>query len=83
MNKFTISYATLVFVGAIKVNRSEIPDGYTVNNDKLAASIKATHTAAEAARQAAVDAQEAADAWRAGFTPSPPAFAQVRETPDG
>jgi len=58
MNKFAISYATLVFVGAIKVdnNRAEIPDGYTVHNDALKASIKSTHTAAEAARQAAIDA---------------------------
>ena len=50
MNKFAISYATLVFVGAIKINRGEIPDGQTVHTDNLKASIKATHTAAEAAR---------------------------------
>ena len=76
MNKFTVTYATLVFVGAIKVNnnRGEIPDSYTVHNDALSASIKSTHKAAESARQAAIDAQEAADAWRAWFTPSPPRY---------
>ena len=45
-----------------------IPDGYTFNFDNLETSIKNTHDAAEAARTAAVNAQEAADAWRKGFT---------------
>jgi hypothetical protein len=47
-------------------------------NGKLSADIKAAHTAAEATRQAAVDAQETADAWRSGFTPSPAALAQQK-----
>ena len=47
-----------------------IPDGYTFNYGNLETSIKDTHTAAEAARQAAVNAQEAADAWRKGSTPN-------------
>ena len=47
-----------------------IPDGYTFNFDNLETSIKDTHTAAEAARTAAVNAQEAADAWRKGSTPN-------------
>jgi len=48
----------------------EIPDGQTVHTDNLKASIKAEHNAAETRRQDAIDAQEAADAWRAGRTPS-------------
>merc|ERR1712086_207796 len=47
-----------------------IPDGYHFNYDNLETSIKDTHTAAEAARNAAVNAQEAADAWRKGSTPN-------------
>jgi len=47
-----------------------IPDGYHFNFDNLEASIKAAHDAAEAARVAAVNAQEAADAWRKGTTPN-------------
>ena len=50
--------------------RRAIPDGYTFNYGNLETSIKDTHTAAEAARQAAVNAQEAADAWRKGSTPN-------------
>jgi len=48
----------------------EIPDGQTVHTDNLKASIKTEHNAAETRRQDAIDAQEAADAWRAGRTPS-------------
>lgn len=47
-----------------------IPDGYHFNFDNLKNSIHDTHTAAEAARVAAVNAQEAADAWRKGSTPN-------------
>jgi hypothetical protein len=54
------------------MQQREIPDSYTVHNGVLSDSIKKTHTDAETARQANVDAQAAADAWRAGFTPSPP-----------
>jgi len=50
--------------------RRAIPDGYTFNFDNLKDSIKNTHDTAEAARQAAVNAQEAADAWRKGSTPN-------------
>ena len=50
--------------------RRAIPDGYHFNYDNLETSIKDTHSAAEAARQAAVNAQEAADAWRKGSTPN-------------
>ena len=50
--------------------RRAIPDGYHFNYDNLETSIKDTHTAAEAARNAAVNAQEAADAWRKGATPN-------------
>merc|ERR1711937_932725 len=66
--------------------RRAIPDGYTFNYDNLETSIKNTHDAAEAARSAAVAAQEAADAWRKGSTPnSGPVLSlnQQRETPDG
>ena len=47
-----------------------IPDGYTHNFENLKDSIKKTHTDAEMKRQDTVDAQEHADAWRAGWTPS-------------
>jgi hypothetical protein len=50
--------------------RRAIPDGYTFNYDNLETSIKNAHDAAEAARSAAVAAQEAADAWRKGSTPN-------------
>ena len=63
-----------------------IPDGYTFNFGNLKDSIKAAHDAAEAARVAAVNAQEAADAWRKGSTPnSGPVLtlSQAREIPDG
>jgi len=46
------------------------PDGYTYNNGVLADHILKTHTDAETARKAAVDAQEKSDAWRKGFTPN-------------
>ena len=36
----------------------------------MATTVKDTHSAAEAARQSAVNAQEAADAWRKGSTPN-------------
>jgi hypothetical protein len=61
----------------------EIPDSYTVHNGVLSDSIKKTHTDAETKRQADVDAQQKADTWRNGFTPSPaPSLMQVREIPD-
>jgi soluble cytochrome b562 len=63
-----------------------VPDGYTFNYGNLETSIKDAHTAAEAARQAAVNAQEAADAWRKGSTPnSGPvlSLSQHRAVPDG
>jgi hypothetical protein len=66
--------------------RRAIPDGYTFNFDNLKDSIKTTHDTAESARQAAVSAQESADAWRKGSTPnSGPVLSlnQHRETPDG
>merc|ERR1711937_852273 len=66
--------------------RRAIPDGYTFNYDNLETSIKNTHDAAEAARSAAVAAQEAADAWRKGSTPnSGPVLSlnQQRAVPDG
>jgi hypothetical protein len=44
--------------------------GYALNYDTMADAVKTAHSAAEAARQAAVNAQEAADAWRKGTTPS-------------
>ena len=47
-----------------------IPDGYTYNFENLKDSIKKTHTEAEKKRQDTVDAQEHADAWRYGWTPS-------------
>merc|ERR1740117_498862 len=47
-----------------------VPDSYIVNSDALGASIKKTHTDAENFRQDQVDSQEAADKWRAGWTPS-------------
>jgi hypothetical protein len=48
--------------------RRAIPDGYTFNNGVLSDSILKTHTDAETARQASVDAQEKSDVWRNGFT---------------
>merc|ERR1719446_1720350 len=71
--KSTISFAALALVNnisAVEINRRAIPDGYTFNYDNLETSIKDTHDAAEAARTAAVNAQEAADAWRKGSTPN-------------
>jgi hypothetical protein len=50
--------------------RRAIPDGYHFNYDNLETSIKNTHDSAEAARNSAVAAQEAADAWRKGSTPN-------------
>jgi|TARA_B110000285_G_scaffold94342_1_gene107714 hypothetical protein len=52
----------------------------------MADAVKTAHSAAEAARQAAVNAQEAADAWRKGSTPNAGpvlSLSQARETPDG
>merc|ERR1719305_1962355 len=87
--KSTISFAALALVNnisAVEINRRAIPDGYTFNFGNLKTSIKDTHDAAEAARQAAVAAQEAADAWRKGSTPnSGPVLSlnQHRAIPDG
>jgi len=52
----------------MQMQRRAIPDGYTFNNGVLSDSILKTHTDAETARQAAVDAQQASDAWRNGVT---------------
>jgi len=66
-----------------------IPDGYTHNNKVLADSILDTHTNAETVRKAAVDKQEAADAWRNGWTDNtgpvthPYGLVQHRAIPDG
>ena len=57
-------------LGLKAVQRGAIPDGYTYNNGVLSDSIHKTHTDAETARAAAVDAQEKADAWRKGSTPN-------------
>lgn len=60
--------------------------GYALNYDTMADAVKTAHSAAEAARQAAVNAQEAADAWRKGSTPNAGpvlSLSQARETPDG
>jgi hypothetical protein len=57
-------------LGLKAMQRGAIPDGYTFNNGVLSDSIKKTHTDAETARQASVDAQQASDAWRAGSTPN-------------
>jgi hypothetical protein len=57
-------------LGLKAVQRGAIPDGYTYNNGILSDSIKKTHTDAETARAAAVDAQEKSDVWRAGSTPN-------------
>merc|ERR1712167_330991 len=67
------SFAVLALVNnisAASIERRAIPDGYHFNYDNLETSIKNTHDAAEAARTAAVNAQEAADAWRKGSTPN-------------
>jgi hypothetical protein len=57
--------------GPVVLNQHRaIPDGYTFNYGNLETSIKDTHDAAEAARSAAVAAQEAADSWRKGSTPN-------------
>merc|ERR1719327_876228 len=71
--KPTFSFAVFALVNnisATEINRRAVPDGYTFNFGNLETSIKNTHDAAEAARQAAVNAQEAADAWRKGSTPN-------------
>merc|ERR1719331_2802953 len=71
--KSTTSFAALALVNnisAAQIERRAIPDGYHFNYDNLETSIKNTHDAAEASRQAAVNAQEAADAWRKGSTPN-------------
>jgi soluble cytochrome b562 len=83
------SFAVLALVNNIsasQISRKAIPDGYHFNYDNLETSIKNTHDAAEAARVAAVNAQEAADAWRKGSTPnSGPVLSlhQQRAIPDG
>jgi hypothetical protein len=66
-----------------------IPDGYTYNNKILSDSILDTHTNAENVRKAAVDKQEAADAWRNGWTDNtgpvthPYGLMQRNAIPDG
>ena len=83
--KSTISFAALALVNnisAVEISRRAIPDGYHFNYDNLETSIKDTHSTAEAARQSAVNAQEAADAWRKGSTPNAGpvlALSQARE----
>ena len=87
--KSTISFAALALVNnvsAVEIERRAIPDGYHFNYDNLETSIKNTHDSAEAARNAAVAAQDAADAWRKGSTPNAgPVLAlnQRRAIPDG
>jgi outer membrane murein-binding lipoprotein Lpp len=87
--KSTISFAALALVNnisAVEITRRAIPDGYHFNYDNLETSIKDTHSTAEAARQSAVNAQEAADAWRKGSTPNAGpvlALSQRRAIPDG
>jgi len=87
--KSTISFAALALVNnisAVEISRRAIPDGYHFNYDNLETSIKDTHSTAEAARQSAVNAQEAADAWRKGSTPNAGpvlALSQRRAIPDG
>merc|ERR1712086_583706 len=68
--------------------RRAIPDGYTFNFDNLKDSIKTAHDTTETNRNAAVDAQEAADQWRKGSTPNsgkvfPYGLSQRRAIPDG
>ena len=63
--------------------RRAIPDGYHFNYDNLETSIKDTHSAAEAARQSAVNAQEAADAWRKGSTPNAGPVLALSQGPSG
>lgn len=61
-------------------------DTYGTRSGNLANDIKTQHNNAETSRSAAVDAQEKADAWRAGSTPnSGPVitYAQARAIPDG
>jgi len=65
-----------------------IPDGYTFNNGVLSDSIHKAHTDAETARQASVDAQQASDVWRNGYTGNtgpvyPYGLVQHRANPDG
>jgi hypothetical protein len=55
---------------SVSVGSAGVPDSYHENNDALATSIKKTHNEAEMYRQDQVDAQEDADAWRKGTTPS-------------
>jgi hypothetical protein len=65
-----------------------IPDGYHFNYGNLEASILKTHTDAEDARTAAIAKQEAADAWRDGWTANtgpvyPYGLSQRKAIPDG
>jgi hypothetical protein len=56
---------------------------YATHSTTLADSIKKQHMQAEEDRYAAIEAQEAADAWRAGSTKAPKSFlVQQREIPD-
>ena len=49
----------------------------------MATTVKDTHSAAEAARQSAVNAQEAADAWRKGSTPNAGPVLALSQGPSG
>lgn len=50
MKRVTLSYATLAFINAIKVEKSEIPDAYVLHNEKLADDIKKQHNGIETRR---------------------------------
>ena len=75
-------------LGLAAMQTGAIPDGYTFNNGVLSDHIHKTHTDAETARQASVDAQEASDQWRKGWTPNsgpvyPYGLVQSNANPDG
>ena len=61
-------------------------DNYVARVDGMKDATKSQHTAYEVNRQAAIDAQEKADAWRDGFTPNKGpvvSLSQHRAIPDG
>jgi len=70
------------------VQARENPDGYTFNYDNLENSLRDTAIAAENAREAIVNKEEAANAWRDGWTGNtgevfPYGLVQRRAIPDG
>jgi hypothetical protein len=71
--KSTSSLAVMALISntsaiSIEKHARAIPDGYTFNNGVLSDSIHKAHTDAETTRQASVDAQQASDVWRNGYT---------------